>query len=165
MRDGKIEAVGADVKIPSDARVVDAAGQSIFPGFFDANCHVGLSEIDQVTSSVDSSESVDPVTPQMKVTDGFFPESLTIAVTRSNGVTSGIVAPDDVKCRDVDVRIGSVREDYFRLAVRYGHGRPAREEDGALNAPPRPMLLPAPLFLDDEAGGDHASLRVANESL
>jgi imidazolonepropionase-like amidohydrolase len=96
MRDGKIEAVGENVKVPSDARVVDVAGQSVFPGFIDPNCHVGLSEIDLVASSVDISESVDPVTPQMKVTDAFFPESLTIGVTRSNGVTSGIVTPDDV---------------------------------------------------------------------
>jgi imidazolonepropionase-like amidohydrolase len=95
MRDGKIQQVGANVQVPSDARVIDAAGKSVFPGFIDANCHVGLSEIGLVPATVDSSEAVDPVTPQMLVTDAFFPESFTIGVTRSNGVVAGIVSPAD----------------------------------------------------------------------
>jgi imidazolonepropionase-like amidohydrolase len=95
MRNGKILQVGANVQVPSDARVIDAAGKSVFPGFIDANCHVGLSEVGLVPATVDSSEAVDPVTPQMRVTDAFFPESFTIGVTRSNGVVSGIVSPAD----------------------------------------------------------------------
>jgi imidazolonepropionase-like amidohydrolase len=95
MRDGKIQQVGANVQVPSDARVIDAAGKSVFPGFIDANCHVGLSEIGLVPATVDSSEAVDPVTPQMRVTDAFFPESFAIGVTRSNGVVAGIVSPAD----------------------------------------------------------------------
>jgi imidazolonepropionase-like amidohydrolase len=95
IRDGKIEAVGAGVTAPSGARIIDASGKQVFPGFIDANCHVGLSEINQVTSTVDISEGTDPVTPQMRVTDGFFPESFAIGVTRSNGVTAGIISPSD----------------------------------------------------------------------
>jgi imidazolonepropionase-like amidohydrolase len=95
IRDGKIEAVGANVTAPSGARLIDASGKQVFPGFIDANCHVGLSEINQVTSTVDISEGVDPVTPQMRVTDAFFPESFAIGVTRSNGVTAGVISPSD----------------------------------------------------------------------
>ena len=95
MRDGKIQEVGANVQVPSDARVIDAAGKSVFPGFIDANCHIGLSEVGLVPATVDSSEGVDPVTPQMRVTDAFFPESFAIGVTRSNGVVAGIVSPAD----------------------------------------------------------------------
>ncbi len=95
LRDGKIEAVGANVQVPAEARVIDVSGKQVFPGFIDANCHVGLSEINQVTATVDSSEGVDPVTPQMRVTDAFFPESFAVGVTRSNGVTSGIISPAD----------------------------------------------------------------------
>ena len=95
IKDSKIEAVGASVQPPAGARIIDASGKQVFPGFIDGNCHVGLSEISQVTSTVDSSEGIDPVTPQMRVTDGFFPESFTIGVTRSNGVTSGIISPTD----------------------------------------------------------------------
>ena len=95
LKDGKIESVGAGVQSPAGARVIDASGKQVFPGFIDANCHVGLTEISQVDSTVDKSEAVDPVTPQMRVTDGFFPESVVIGVTRTNGVTAGIVSPED----------------------------------------------------------------------
>ena len=95
LKDGKIESVGAGVQAPAGARVIDASGKQVFPGFIDANCHVGLTEISQVDSTVDKSEAVDPVTPQMRVTDGFFPESVVIGVTRTNGVTAGIVSPED----------------------------------------------------------------------
>jgi imidazolonepropionase-like amidohydrolase len=96
IRDGKIEAAGKDVKIPEGARVIDATNQVVMPGFIDANCHVGLEEISLVAASVDSSESTDPVTPYLRVTDSFFPESTAIAVTRRNGITAGIVSPEDV---------------------------------------------------------------------
>src|SRR5205809_4773503 len=36
IRDGIIEAVGADVKPPADARVWDLAGKTIYPGLIDA---------------------------------------------------------------------------------------------------------------------------------
>jgi hypothetical protein len=35
VRDGKIDAVGANVKIPDDARVIDARGKTIMPGLLD----------------------------------------------------------------------------------------------------------------------------------
>src|SRR5262245_35758611 len=35
LRAGKIEAVGADIKIPDDARVIDARGKTIMPGILD----------------------------------------------------------------------------------------------------------------------------------
>jgi imidazolonepropionase-like amidohydrolase len=93
---GKILAVGSDVKPPADAKIIDGSGKIVMPGMIDANCHVGLEEISQVTASVDSSESTDPVTPQLYVMDGFFPESAAIPVTRRNGVTAGIISPDDI---------------------------------------------------------------------
>lgn len=39
---GKIEAVGADVKIPDSARVIDAKGLTVMPGIVDPLCRVGL---------------------------------------------------------------------------------------------------------------------------
>jgi len=96
IQDGKIQEVGAQVAVPQGARVIDGTGKVVLPGFIDANCHVGLSEIDLVDATVDASESTDPITPQMQVTDAFFPDSAVIGVTRSNGVTTAIIAPSDV---------------------------------------------------------------------
>ena len=43
VRDGLIEAVGENIKVPADARIIDGAGLTIYPGFFDANTSIGLS--------------------------------------------------------------------------------------------------------------------------
>lgn len=93
IRDGKIADVGANVSVPPDAQIVDASGKSVFPGLIDANCHAGLEEVNQVDATVDDSEESDPITPHMLVTDGFFPESKTLGVTRVNGVTACILSP------------------------------------------------------------------------
>jgi imidazolonepropionase-like amidohydrolase len=42
VRDGLIEAVGDDVKVPADALVVDAAGKTVYPGLIDACGHWGF---------------------------------------------------------------------------------------------------------------------------
>ena len=42
MRDGLITDVGASAKIPADARVFDATGLTVYPGFFDAGTNLGL---------------------------------------------------------------------------------------------------------------------------
>lgn len=42
IRDGLIEAVGANVTPPSDARVVDLAGRTVYPGFIDLTSSMGL---------------------------------------------------------------------------------------------------------------------------
>ena len=39
VRDGRIEAVGADVAIPAGIEVVDGAGRTLLPGFIDAHTH------------------------------------------------------------------------------------------------------------------------------
>ena len=42
IRDGLIEAVGANVTPPGDARVVDLAGRTVYPGFIDLTSSMGL---------------------------------------------------------------------------------------------------------------------------
>ncbi len=95
LKGGKIEDLGTGIQPPAGARVIDASGKTVLPGFIDSNCHVGLEEVNQVKSTVDDSEATDPVTPQLSVVDAFYPDSKTIGVTRSNGITAGIVAPAD----------------------------------------------------------------------
>src|SRR4051812_25737988 len=45
IRNGKIAAVGASVTVPSDARVIDAAGKIVTPGFMDSQTGLGMVEI------------------------------------------------------------------------------------------------------------------------
>src|ERR1700686_2676484 len=42
IRDGKIAAVGADVKAPEGATVIDAAGQFVMPGIIDCHSHIAV---------------------------------------------------------------------------------------------------------------------------
>lgn len=42
VRDGLIEAVGADARVPADARVLDGSGLTVYPGFFDALTNLGI---------------------------------------------------------------------------------------------------------------------------
>src|SRR5262249_27961175 len=41
IREGIIDAVGADVKVPVDAIVIEAKGQTVYPGFVDAATNQG----------------------------------------------------------------------------------------------------------------------------
>ncbi|MBX7220882.1 MAG: amidohydrolase family protein [Blastocatellia bacterium] len=42
IRDGLIRAVGTDVKIPSDVRVIDGAGLTVYPGLIDTVTNLGI---------------------------------------------------------------------------------------------------------------------------
>src|SRR5262245_35106042 len=42
IRDGLIVAVGPTATAPADARVIDGAGLTVYPGFFDALSNVGV---------------------------------------------------------------------------------------------------------------------------
>ncbi len=42
IRDGLIESVGENVKIPADARIIDGTGLTIYPGFIDAYTSLGI---------------------------------------------------------------------------------------------------------------------------
>ena len=42
VRDGLIEAVGANLKAPADARIIDGSGLTVYPGLIDANTNAGL---------------------------------------------------------------------------------------------------------------------------
>jgi len=97
IQDGKIAALGtaASVKIPKDARVIDVTGMTIYPGLIDSETHLGLIEISAENMTNDMVESSDEITPQMHVYDAFHAESELIPVTRLNGITNVIVAPDN----------------------------------------------------------------------
>jgi imidazolonepropionase-like amidohydrolase len=47
VKDGKIESVGPDVKVPEGAERIDAAGSTLLPGFIDAHTHTFLGGLDR----------------------------------------------------------------------------------------------------------------------
>jgi imidazolonepropionase-like amidohydrolase len=97
MQNGKLVAVGAasSIKIPKDARVIDVTGMTIYPGLIDSEDNLGLTEISAEQMTNDLLEPSDEIMPHMHVYDAFHAESELIPVTRLNGVTNAIIAPDN----------------------------------------------------------------------
>ena len=92
INNGIIEAVGANVQIPSDAMVIDYDGQEIYPGMIDGGTQLGVKEIGSIAESQDFREFGD-ITPQMEIMTAVNPNSVAIPVTRVSGVTSVITMP------------------------------------------------------------------------
>ena len=119
LRDGIIEAVGRDVKPPSDARIWNASNSVIYAGFIDpylsitgTNAPVATTHVDPIgglTSGVnflgvESQEKVrlqpgagyevTSVTPQARVATGYTPYAKTLETLRELGFTAGNVVPN-----------------------------------------------------------------------
>ncbi len=90
---GKIAQVGANVVIPVGAEVIDAGGRSVYPGFIDAHCHLGMMEAAIQFEGDDVNEATDPVTPQMRGIDGFNPVDETVKEALEAGVTCCATGP------------------------------------------------------------------------
>lgn len=89
---GKIVSVGKDAAAPPGARVIDARGKIVTPGFIDADTRVGAVDIDLEPEANDAEVHGD-MTPALRMADGYNPRSITIPITRAQGVTSVVVAP------------------------------------------------------------------------
>ncbi len=92
IRDGKIAATGSNINVPAEAKVVDAKGLEVYPGFFDPITQTGLTEISAVRATNDISELGD-FNPDIVAMTAVNPESAHIAVTRSSGITEVLATP------------------------------------------------------------------------
>jgi imidazolonepropionase-like amidohydrolase len=92
IRDGKIAAAGANVSVPADAKVIDAKGLEVYPGFFDPVTQLGLSEISAVRATNDVSE-LGEFDPELVAMTAVNPASAHIGVTRASGITEVLVTP------------------------------------------------------------------------
>ncbi len=86
-----IQAVGASVQVPAGAKVVDAAGAHVYPGFINARTTIGIGE-PGVRGYDDVSEMLD-VSPYLRTRVTYHSESEAIPVARANGITTVAVVP------------------------------------------------------------------------
>ncbi len=87
---GKIKVVGQGIDVPEGFEIIDAAGKVITPGFVLAYSQVGL-EGDLLAG--DYLENSDPITPQMRAIDAFYPLSKSIPRLRNSGITTVAIFP------------------------------------------------------------------------
>ena len=95
MQNGRITVIGgAGTAIPSGAKVIDVTGMTVYPGLIDSETHLGLTEISAERMTNDQIEMSDEIMPHMHVYDAFHAETALIPVSRVNGITNAIVAPE-----------------------------------------------------------------------
>lgn len=95
IEDGKVTRVGANLKAPAGARVIDATGKVVTPGLIDAHTGLGLTEVWGAEETRDNDAGGDhPVRAAHRAVDNFNPDSVVIPVQRAHGITGVIAAPD-----------------------------------------------------------------------
>jgi imidazolonepropionase-like amidohydrolase len=93
VRDGKIEAVGANAAAPAGAQELDARGLTVYPGLIDLGTALGLVEIEAgAPGTVDLAEIGD-MNPNAQAIFGINPYSAHVTVTRANGITTVLTSP------------------------------------------------------------------------
>ncbi len=111
IRNGLIAAVGADVAVPADARVVDATGMMVYPGLIDAYTSYGIRPPAQPTGPNQAALAANPqaaimalmnapttnagLLPEVAVTEQLQIAADTFDPQRSAGITAALTAPRD----------------------------------------------------------------------
>ncbi len=114
IRNGIIEAIGASLSIPGDARILDGAGMTVYPGFIDAFSDVGLEEARpqaaqrpaaapaapawpgapvQQQPDAEPTEESRGLTPYRQAADMISSTHRKIEPARNAGITTALVAP------------------------------------------------------------------------
>lgn len=93
IEDGLIAAVGADVRVPPTARVVDGRGGVVTPGFIQADSTLGAVEVSQVPASADRATHSARISAGFDIALGLNPDSILLPVARLAGITHAVTTP------------------------------------------------------------------------
>jgi imidazolonepropionase-like amidohydrolase len=112
IRDGLIAAVGANVTVPADARVIDGAGLTVYPGLIDTNTSLGMPQpsppavagggrgggggfqlgAGPMASALNSTQPAG-LQPEVQAADYLRPGGDQIDAERNAGITTALTAP------------------------------------------------------------------------
>jgi imidazolonepropionase-like amidohydrolase len=92
IKNGRIADLGANISIPSGAKVIEARGLVAYPGMIDSYSWLGLEEISGVRATVDNRET-GRINPQVKAIEALRYDSMHIPIARANGIVAAVVAP------------------------------------------------------------------------
>ncbi len=96
IQDGRFVAVGKDLPVPGDARVIDAEGLCAVPGLIDAHTHVGVTGEILGPRFQDNNENLQPLQPHLRILDGIWHEDPAFSEILRAGVTSVWICPGSV---------------------------------------------------------------------
>ena len=94
IRDGRIQAVGANVPVPADAQRIDASGKIVTPGLVNAATQLTITEVGAVNSTRNASaRGREGIAAAFNVWDGLNPLSVLIPPARAAGITTVVIEP------------------------------------------------------------------------
>ena len=118
VRDGKILAVGGDVSIPSNARVIDAKDMHVMPGIVESHSHMGQKLLWLSVYGSDNNELSKPINSELRAIDGLNTNDRGFAIALEGGITTmniitGSRSPSSGQAVVVKLRGGTADEMYF----------------------------------------------------
>lgn len=93
IRDGRIEALGADVRVPEGAETIDVAGAQVTPGLVDAHVHLGVHPEGDGAGASDTNEMTGVNQAAVRTIDAIDPFDEGFDVALAGGVTTVNVNP------------------------------------------------------------------------
>jgi len=93
IKDGRIIDVGPMEFCPFDTESYDLSGFTIYPGFIDAHCHLGMWEDGLSFEGDDGNEDTDPATPHLRALDAVNPGDYSFKEALDAGVTAVVTGP------------------------------------------------------------------------
>ena len=126
---GKIVQIGASssIRVPGDAKLVDAKGKVIMPGLVDTHSHIG---------SPAGADSSGPIQPDVRILDSVNPRAANIQRAQAGGITTVNVMPGSgsldsgqtlyLKLRDNAVKIDDLlildRDGRYMGGIKFANG-------------------------------------------
>ncbi len=129
IRDGLIAAVGANVAVPPDARVVDLTGRTVYPGIIDLTSTIGLPAPPSRASAPGGGQGGDTepqgLTPQRSIAEELRSAASDARAAREGGITAALIAPTRGAFRGLAALVpmrDSLDEQVLRPAVALAMG-------------------------------------------
>ena len=93
--EGKITQLGemSQLQLIAGEEVLDAEGATLYPGFIDAHCHLGMWEDGLGFEGDDGNEETDPTTPHLRAIDAVNPMDRCFSEAAHAGVTTVLTGP------------------------------------------------------------------------
>ena len=88
VEEGKIKEISKSLTAAENEKVIDVTGLSVYPGFVEAHCHLGLDGWGIGFEGADYNEPGDICTPHLRSEDSFNPQDPSVRNAALGGVTS-----------------------------------------------------------------------------
>lgn len=91
----KIEKVGANLPVPSGAKVYDANGKHVYPGLIIPSTNIGLKDVSGSVRGTNDFEELGTINPSIRSIVAYNTDTRLINVLRTNGILLANVIPQD----------------------------------------------------------------------